>query len=60
MLLPELNIDSALNGTPVKGATIQPLPAEIVKAANEPGINCGRCEAAKDQYKLTKVAPTVN
>jgi ribose transport system substrate-binding protein len=60
VLLPELNIDSALNGTPVKGATIQPLPAEIVKAANEPGINCGRCEAAKDQYKLTKVAPTVN
>lgn len=60
VLLPELNIDSALNGTPVKGATIQPLPAEIVKAANEPGINCQRCEAAKDQYKLTKVAPTVN
>ncbi|MDQ0302560.1 sugar ABC transporter substrate-binding protein [Ancylobacter polymorphus] len=60
VLLPELNIDSALNGTPVKGATIQPLPAEIVKAANEPGINCARCEAAKDQYKLTKVAPTVN
>lgn len=60
VLLPELNIDSALNGTPMKGATIQPLPAEIVKAANEPGINCQRCEAAKDQYKLTKVAPTVN
>ncbi|RTL93249.1 sugar ABC transporter substrate-binding protein [Ancylobacter aquaticus] len=60
VLLPELNIDSALNGTPVKGATIQPLPAEIVKASNEPGINCARCEAAKDQYKLTKVAPTVN
>ncbi len=60
VLLPELNIDSALNGTPVKGATIQPLPAEIVKAANEPGINCSHCEAAADQYKLTKIAPTVN
>ncbi|SHO66985.1 ribose transport system substrate-binding protein [Pseudoxanthobacter soli DSM 19599] len=60
VLLPELNIDSALNGTPVKGATIQPLPAEIVKAANEPGINCSHCEAAPDQYKLTKIAPTVN
>ncbi|MBB3771638.1 ribose transport system substrate-binding protein [Angulomicrobium tetraedrale] len=59
VLLPEVNIDSALNGTPVKGATIQPLPAEIVKAANEPGINCARCEAAKDQYKLTKVQSTV-
>ncbi|WP_428031657.1 sugar ABC transporter substrate-binding protein [Ancylobacter sp.] len=59
VLLPELNIDSALNGTPVKGATIQPLPAEVVKAANEPGINCARCEPPKDQYKLTKIEPTV-
>lgn len=60
VLLPELNIDSALNGTPVKGARIQPLPADIIKASNEPGINCARCEAAKDQYKLTKITPTVN
>ncbi|MFC5386664.1 sugar ABC transporter substrate-binding protein [Aquamicrobium segne] len=58
-LLPEVNIESALNGTPVEGATIQPLPAEIIEAANEPGINCTRCEAPADLYKLTKVEPTV-
>ncbi|WP_173931247.1 sugar ABC transporter substrate-binding protein [Chelativorans sp. Marseille-P2723] len=58
-LLPEVNIESALNGTPVEGATIQPLPAEVVEAANEPGINCSRCEAPEDLYKLTKVQPTV-
>ncbi len=59
VLLPEVNVESALNGTPVEGATIQPLPAEIVEAGNEPGINCNRCEAPADLYKLTKVEPTV-
>ncbi|WP_377297119.1 sugar ABC transporter substrate-binding protein [Rhizobium sp. SGZ-381] len=58
-LLPELNIDSALNGTPVAGATIQPLPADVKQAANEPGINCNNCQPAADQYKLTKVEATV-
>ena len=58
-LLPEVNVESALNGTPVEGATIQPLPEEVAEAANEPGINCGRCEAPADLYKLTKVEPTV-
>ncbi|GAA3880419.1 sugar ABC transporter substrate-binding protein [Gibbsiella dentisursi] len=57
--LPEISLDSALKGIPTPGATIQPLPAEIVKAADEPGINCERCQAAPDQYKLTKVQPTV-
>jgi ribose transport system substrate-binding protein len=59
VLLPEVNVESALNGTPVEGATIQPLPAEIVEAGNEPGINCNRCEAPADLYKLTKVEATV-
>lgn len=59
VLLPEVNVESALNGTPVAGATIQPLPAEVVKAGNEPGINCNRCEAPEDLYKLTKIEPTV-
>ena len=59
VLLPEINVESALNGTPVPGATIQPLPAEVIQAANEPGINCSRCEAPADLYKLTKVEPTV-
>ncbi|RLM22275.1 sugar ABC transporter substrate-binding protein [Brenneria alni] len=59
VLLPEISLDSALKGIPTPGTTIQPLPAEITKAADEPGINCDRCQAAPDQYKLTKVQPTV-
>lgn len=58
-LLPELSIPSALEGEPTPGATIQPLPAEVVPAPNEPGINCRRCEPPADLYKLTKVKPTV-
>lgn len=58
-LLPEVNVESALNGTPVEGVEIQPLPAEVTEAANEPGINCTRCEAPEDLYKLTKVEATV-
>ncbi len=58
--LPELSIQSALEGKPTPGATIQPLPAEVPKAANEPGINCQKCEPPADLYKLTKVEPTVN
>ncbi|KGT92226.1 sugar ABC transporter substrate-binding protein [Erwinia typographi] len=57
--LPEISLDSALKGIPTPGTTIQPLPEQIVKAADEPGINCDRCQAAPDQYKLTKVTPTV-
>ncbi len=57
--LPELSLQSALEGKPTPGATIQPLPAEVTKAPNEPGINCQRCEAPADLYKLTKVEPTV-
>ncbi len=58
-LLPELSLASALEGKPTPGATIQPLPAEVVKAPNEPGINCQRCEPPADLYKLTDVEPTV-
>ena len=36
-LLPELTLQSALEGKPTPGATIQPLPADVVKAADEPG-----------------------
>lgn len=59
-LLPELSLLSALEGKPTPGATIQPLPAEIVKAPNEPGINCQNCEPPADLYKLTKIQPTVS
>jgi sulfopropanediol 3-dehydrogenase len=30
----------------------------VVKAPNEPGINCQKCEPPADLYKLTKVAMT--
>ena len=59
-LLPELSLQSALEGKPTPGATIQPLPADVPKAGNAPGINCQKCDAGTDLYKLTKVQPTVN
>ncbi|WP_275791271.1 sugar ABC transporter substrate-binding protein [Pararhizobium gei] len=59
VMLPELSIQSALNGTPVDGATIQPLPEEVKEAANAPGINCDKCEPPADMYKLSKIEPTV-
>lgn len=59
VLLPELTLSSALEGKPTPGATIQPLPAEVVKAPNEPGINCQSCEPPADLYKLTDVTATV-
>ncbi|MBK1696146.1 sugar ABC transporter substrate-binding protein [Rhodovibrio salinarum] len=58
-LLPELSIPSALEGEPTPGAEIQPLPAEVVPAPNEPGINCRRCDPPANHYELTKVEPTV-
>ena len=58
-LLPEINVDSALDGTPVAGATIQPLPEAVPEASNLPGINCDDCEAPATLYKLTKVEATV-
>lgn len=59
-LLPELSLTSALDGNPTPGATIQPLPADVVVLApNEPGINCDNCEAPEDLYRLTKIEATV-
>ncbi len=61
VLLPELSLASALEGVPTPGATIQPLPADVVIAApNEPGINCQQCDPPEDLYALTKVEPTVD
>jgi ribose transport system substrate-binding protein len=59
-LLPELSLVSALEGEPTPGATIQPLPADVTIAPNEPGINCQNCEAPEDLYRLTKIEPTVD
>jgi len=61
VLLPELTLQSALEGKPTPGATIQPLPADaVVKAPDEPGINCQNCKAQADEYKLTKVEAKVS
>ena len=57
--LPEVSLDAVLTGKPTPGATIQPLPAAIHQAADEPGINCSNCKAAADEYKLTVVKATV-
>lgn len=60
VLTPELSLNSALHGTPTAGATIQPLPASIIKEApNVPGVNCQHCEAPADLFKLTKVVASV-
>lgn len=58
-LLPELSLVTALDGKPTPGATIQPLPAEVHAAPDTPGINCQRCKAPADMYRLTKVTATV-
>lgn len=58
VLLPEISLQSATEGTPTPGATIQPLPADAARAAaNEPGINCAKCDAPANLYQLTKIAP---
>ena len=58
-LTPEVSLNSALNGTPTPGATIQPLPADVTPAPNLPGINCEKCTAPVDIYKLSVEQPTV-
>lgn len=58
VLTPEMSLNSALHGTPTPGATIQPLPDDVVKeAANVPGVNCQSCKAPADLFKVTKVTP---
>ncbi|MGS4986006.1 sugar ABC transporter substrate-binding protein [Pseudosulfitobacter sp. RP-4] len=59
VLLPELSLISALEGLPTPGVAIQPLPAELKQATNEPGINCQGCQPPEDLYKLTKIEATV-
>ena len=58
-LLPELSLVTASDGTPTPGATIQPLPTELIAAPDTPGINCSNCKPPADLYHLTKVQPTV-
>ena len=58
-LVPEISLQSALEGKPTPGATIQKLPATVDAAPDTPGINCQHCKPPKDLYRLTKVQPTV-
>lgn len=58
-LLPELSQETAAEGKPTPGATIQPLPATVTLAPDTPGINCSHCKPPADLYHLTKVQPTV-
>ncbi|MBV9998058.1 MAG: ABC transporter substrate-binding protein [Verrucomicrobia bacterium] len=57
--LPEISLVSALEGKPTPGATIQPLPADVTPAPDEPNINCQNCKPPADHYKLTKVTAEV-
>lgn len=52
-LVPEINYDSAINGKPVPGATIQSIdPAKIVKAPDVPEINSDTTTQPADLFKL--------
>ncbi|MCR8935271.1 MULTISPECIES: sugar ABC transporter substrate-binding protein [unclassified Pseudomonas] len=56
VLLPEISLQSATDGIPTPGASIQALPEDAVRAAaNEPGINCAKCDAPANLYQLTKI-----
>ena len=58
VLLPEITMDGVIKGLPKPGATIQPLPADVVHPApNTPGINCQNCDPPKDLCHVTKVVP---
>jgi ribose transport system substrate-binding protein len=56
-LLPELSLTAALEGKPTPGATIQKITAALLPQPDTPGVNCEKCKAAPDLYKVTKVKP---
>jgi ribose transport system substrate-binding protein len=57
--LPELSLTAVLEGRPTPGATIQKITAELHPQPDTPGVNCDKCTAPPDLYKVTKVKPTV-
>lgn len=57
--LPELSLTAVLEGKPTPGATIQKITAELHPQPDTPGVNCEKCTAPPDLYKVTKVKPTV-
>lgn len=54
-LLPELSLVAALEGKPTPGATIQKITATLQPQPDTPGVNCEKCSAAPNLYKVTKV-----
>lgn len=54
-LLPELSLTAVLEGKPTPGATIQKITATLMEQPNTPGVNCDKCTAPKDIYKVTRV-----
>jgi len=58
-LLPELSLVSVLEGKPTPGATIQKITVELQPQPDTPGINCDKCTAPPDLYRVTKVKQTV-
>ena len=56
-LLPELSLTAALDGKPTPGATIQKITAELQPQPDTPGVNCSKCKAPVDLYRVTKVKP---
>lgn len=54
-LLPELSLTAALQGKPTPGATIQKITAKLMPQPDTPGINCEKCTAAPDLFRVTKV-----
>jgi len=52
-LVPEINYDSAINGNPVPGATIQKIdPSKIIKAPDVPKINSETKSQPPDLFKV--------
>jgi ribose transport system substrate-binding protein len=54
-LLPELSLTAALEGKPTPGARIQKITATLQPQPDTPGVNCEKCTAPPDLYRVTKV-----
>ena len=56
-LLPEMSLTAALEGKPTPGMTIHKITTELQPQPDTPGVNCEKCTAAPDLYRVTKVKP---
>lgn len=54
-LLPELSLTAVLEGKPTPGMTIQKITWDVQPQPDTPGVNCEKCKAPNDLYKVTKV-----